>query len=114
VRGFGWKLAKPMTPPLRAGDFQSRGYRWCFQFVTCGSKADPTAPSSAARLLSGQCHGFPHRHLQSFAQRGKICVARTNPAAFPIVDRHLRDTQPVRELGDREALFIPRLADLFT
>ena len=67
-----------------------------------------------ARLSAGQRHGFSHRHLQGFAQRGEICIARPDPATLPVIYRHLGDAEPIRQLGYCEALDLPRLADLFT
>jgi len=75
---------------------------------------NPEAPSLSRHSASGQRQRFSNWHLQRFAQRREICVARAHPATFPIVDRYLRDTQSVSKFRDREALDLPRLTDLFT
>ncbi len=110
AKASGWKLRTPTAPPPHAGDLgsvRSATVRLSVNFR-------PNLRYLVPRLLAGECQGFPYWHFQSFAQRGEICITRANPAAFPVIDRYLGDTQAFRQLGDGKTFDHPSLADLLT
>lgn len=114
-KAFGWRPGTP-TPPLRhAGNSPVAPSAVVLTSVTFRLNARyPAMCRLSSRLSPGQRHGFPHWHFQSFAQCGEICITWPNPTAFPVINRHLRDSQTIRELGDSETFDLPCLADLLT
>jgi hypothetical protein len=85
VKAFGWRPEPKMTLPRHAGNIPGAAL-----VAVLPHRCSGNADGSVTRPLSpGEGQGFSHWHFQSFAQGCEICIARSYPAAFPVINRHL-------------------------